>query len=639
LRYGGSVDGIGVTTGTPKVYVIFWGSQWQSGQPAGDPMGMSARVQAMFQGIGTNSETWSGVMTQYCEGIAAGSTTCPTGAAHVGYPTGGALAGVWFDASAAAPTNATDHQIGVEAVNGAAHFGNTTAASNRSAQYFVVSPTGTHPGGFGPTGNFCAWHDWNGDTTLNGGAVTSNYGDIAFTNLPYVTDLGASCGQNYVNAGSAGTLDGVTIVGGHEYAETITDQNPAGGWIDAAGYENADKCAWVGTAATVGTGGAADIAFSTGSFAMQGTYANDASGCETSHSIFGVATNDFSMTSSPGAVSAPQGSSNVSTTIGTGVTSGSAQTVNLALSGAPAGVTGTFNPASLTSGGSSTLTFTVGATVNPGTYNLTVTGTGSSTSHTAAVALTVTGNDFTIGASPTSVTVARGSAKTTTISLAPTSGSAAQSVSLSASGLPAGVTAGFSPASVTGTGTATLTLTASSSATTGIATVTVTGTGPSATRSTAVSLTVTLAAGAGVVNGGFETGTLSGWTSSGSTSVGGSGHSGSYAAVVGAKTATNGSSSIVQTFTAPSGATKLSLWYAVHCPDSVTYDWATVTIRDNANRATRTLLGRTCTNTGAWVQVTGSLTAGHSYTLTLTSHDDNYVGDPTYTQYDDVTVQ
>jgi serine protease len=593
----------------------------------------------MFQGIGTNNETWSGVMTQYCEGITTGSTSCPTNAAHVGYPLGGALAGVWFDNSAAAPSNATDHQIGVEAVNGAAHFGNTTAASNRNSQYFVVSPTGTHPGGFGPSGNFCAWHDWNGDTTLNGGAVTSNYGDIAFTNLPYVTDLGASCGQNYVNAGSAGALDGVTIVGGHEYAETITDQNPAGGWTDTAGYENADKCAWVGTAATVGTGGATNIAFANGSFAMQGTYANDAGGCETSHAVVGLATNDFSISSSPGAVSAPQGSSTAKTTINTGVTNGSAQTVNLALSGAPAGVTGTFNPASLTSGGSSTLTFTIGATVNPGTYNLTVTGTGSSASHATSVALTVTGNDFTIGASPSSVTVARGSAKTTTISLAPTGGSAAQSVSLSASGLPAGVTAAFSPTSVTGTGTSTLTLTASSTATTGTANVTVTGTGSSATRSTSVGLTVTLAAGAGVVNGGFETGTLSGWTSSGSDSVGGNAHSGSFAAVVGSSAATNGSSSIVQTFTAPSGATKLSLWYAVHCPDSVTYDWATVTIRDNANRSTRTLLGHTCTNTGAWVQVTGSLTAGHSYTLTLTSHDDNYPGDPTYTQYDDVTVQ
>src|SRR5262249_58040064 len=73
----------------------------------------------------------------------------------------------------------------IPAVNAAAHFGNTTAASNRDAQYIIVSPRGTHPDGYNtPSGQFCAWHDWNGDTTLSGGAVTSPYGDIAFTNSP-----------------------------------------------------------------------------------------------------------------------------------------------------------------------------------------------------------------------------------------------------------------------------------------------------------------------------------------------------------------------------------------------------------------------------------------------------------------------
>jgi serine protease len=37
--------------------------------------------------------------------------------------------------------------------------------------------------------------------------------------------------------------------------------------------------------------------------------------------------------------------------------------------------------------------------------------------------------------------------------------------------------------------------------------------------------------------------------------------------------------------------------------------------------------------------VSAPVTAGHVYTLTLVSHDDDYAGDPTYTLYDDVTVQ
>ncbi len=286
LSYGGGVDGIGVTTGSEKVYVVFWGSQWgtqgtdSSGYATftGDPKGMAPRLQAMYKGLGTNGELWSGVMTQYCEGVATGSTSCPSGSARVAYPSSNALAGVWLDNSSAAPSQASYVQIGQEAVKAAGHFGNTSAASNRDAQYIVVSPTGTHPDGFNTSsGNFCAWHDWNGDL-----GVSSSYGDIALTNAPYVTDMGTSCGQNYVNSGSAGALDGVTIVMGHEYAETITDQNPAGGWTDRTGYENADKCAWNGTG---GVGGAQNVSFSTGSFAMQGTWSNLDSGCRIAHAI------------------------------------------------------------------------------------------------------------------------------------------------------------------------------------------------------------------------------------------------------------------------------------------------------------------------------------------------------------------
>jgi serine protease len=287
LRYGGGIDGIGVTTGNPKVYVVFYGTQWGTQGTdgngyatfTGDPRGMAPRLQAMYKGLGTNGEQWSGVMTQYCDGVALHATSCPSGTVpHVPYPIGGtALAGVWYDNSAPSPGTASAFQLGTEAVNAAAHFGNTTAASNRNAQYIVVSPTGTHPDGFGPTGSFCAWHDYNGDPYVG---VSSPYGDIAFTNAPYVTDLGTSCGQNYVNAGSAGTLDGVTIVMGHEYSETITDQNPAGGWTDRQGAENADKCAWKGVG---GTGGAVNVAFSTGSFAMQGTWSNDSNNCRNSH--------------------------------------------------------------------------------------------------------------------------------------------------------------------------------------------------------------------------------------------------------------------------------------------------------------------------------------------------------------------
>ena len=142
--------------------------------------------------------------------------------------------------------------------------------------------------------------------------------------------------------------------------------------------------------------------------------------------------------------------------------------------------------------------------------------------------------------------------------------------------------------------------------------------------------------GGTLTNGGFESGSLSSWTTSGSASASTTAHSGSYSALVGS-TAASTDSSISQSFTAPTGATQLSFFYQVHCPDTVTYDWASATLTDNTTGTTSTVLGSTCSNSATWVQATAAVTAGHSYTLKLANHDDNYASDPTYTLYDDVT--
>jgi hypothetical protein len=143
--------------------------------------------------------------------------------------------------------------------------------------------------------------------------------------------------------------------------------------------------------------------------------------------------------------------------------------------------------------------------------------------------------------------------------------------------------------------------------------------------------------GISITNGGFETGDLSGWTSTGLTGVTPAGHSGAYAAMVGS-VLPSGDSSISQTFRAADGSSKLSFWYDITCPDTVTYDWAMATLRDNSTGMSTTVLPMTCVAQSGWRQVTSAVTPGHSYTLTLTSHDDDYPADPTYTLYDEVTV-
>jgi subtilase family serine protease len=95
---------------------------------------------------------------------------------------------------------------------------------------------------------------------------------------------------------------------------------------------------------------------------------------------------------------------------------------------------------------------------------------------------------FTLSATPNSVSVVQGSSRSATIGVTPQNGFSG-SVSLSASGLPAGVTASFNPTSTTSTSI--LTFTASASAATGAFIATIKGVSGNLTNSTTVSLTVT----------------------------------------------------------------------------------------------------------------------------------------------------
>jgi hypothetical protein len=96
--------------------------------------------------------------------------------------------------------------------------------------------------------------------------------------------------------------------------------------------------------------------------------------------------------------------------------------------------------------------------------------------------------DFSLSASPNSLTVGQGNSGTSTITVVQYNGFSG-SVTLSASGLPSGVTAGFNPNPTTSTST--LTLTAGANATPGTVTVTITGVSGSLTHTTTLSLTVT----------------------------------------------------------------------------------------------------------------------------------------------------
>jgi hypothetical protein len=100
--------------------------------------------------------------------------------------------------------------------------------------------------------------------------------------------------------------------------------------------------------------------------------------------------NDFSVTVNPGSGAVNPGASTTAS-VATAVTSGSAQPVSLSVSGAPAGVTASVSPATVTAGGSATLTVSTTSAAVPGNYPITVSASAASGSHTARFTVTVNG--------------------------------------------------------------------------------------------------------------------------------------------------------------------------------------------------------------------------------------------------------
>jgi hypothetical protein len=205
---------------------------------------------------------------------------------------------------------------------------------------------------------------------------------------------------------------------------------------------------------------------------------------------------NFSTLASPDSLTVDAGSSGT-TTVTTQVFDGFSSAVSLSASGLPSGVTATFSPSSIAApgSGSSSLTLDVGGSATAGTHSFTITGSGGGVTSTAGASLTIASSgvpSFSLSDNPTAVTVAAGGSGQSTVTAA-ISGGFNAAISLSASGLPTGVTASFNPTSIAapGSGSSTLTLSAASGAAAGSYTITISGTGGGLTETTSVSLTVT----------------------------------------------------------------------------------------------------------------------------------------------------
>jgi hypothetical protein len=209
LVYGG-----GPVLNAPEMYVILWGFK-----KAGDPDKIAKLMKKFAKSIG--GTPWLNTVTQYYSGSASEPN-------YITNPT--KLGKVWEDNTNRVPLNPSDKQVQQEAAQGANHFG-----FDPNGAYIVVSPYNNDPQGF-LTGGWCSYHS----------ATRTSKGIISYTNMPYMPDGGSTCGAGIVTPPSDESSDdeGMTIVTGYEFAESVTDPQPASGWYDGAFGEIGTECAW-----------------------------------------------------------------------------------------------------------------------------------------------------------------------------------------------------------------------------------------------------------------------------------------------------------------------------------------------------------------------------------------------------------
>jgi hypothetical protein len=198
----------------PKFYLIFWDYK-----KYGDAEKLEPLLQTYTQNMGGSGH--NNIETQYYEKLGKKTKYITNPANQYG--------GSWDDESPIAK-HPTDGDVAAESLRGVAHFG-----FDPNGVYVVATPHGHSEAGFGTI--WCSYHS---DTSYGKGLVP-------YANLPYMTDAtgGIKCGANIIKPPSdeSGKDEGMTIMAGHEYGESITDPYPFSGWTGSNG-EIADPCQW-----------------------------------------------------------------------------------------------------------------------------------------------------------------------------------------------------------------------------------------------------------------------------------------------------------------------------------------------------------------------------------------------------------
>jgi hypothetical protein len=197
----------------PKAYIILWGYKTY-----GDPDNVAKLLKSYCKVQGGSGHT--NIYTQYYETVSGQNIYITNPKNQCG--------GIWNDETDAVPQYPTDAQVAAEALAGAAKFG-----YDPNGSYVVATPNGRNGAGFGT--QWCGYHS----AEYNGGEL------VSYTNLPYMPNAGSTCGANAIPPpkDESGADEGVTIVEGSQYGDSITDPEPGSGWYSYE-YGGIDLCGW-----------------------------------------------------------------------------------------------------------------------------------------------------------------------------------------------------------------------------------------------------------------------------------------------------------------------------------------------------------------------------------------------------------
>jgi hypothetical protein len=197
----------------PKAYIIFWGYE-----KYGDPDNVAKLLKAYCKAQGGSGH--NNIYTQYYETIGGQNTYISNPKDQCG--------GIWDDEMDAVPQYPTDAQVAQEALAGVGKFG-----YDPNGLYVVATPNGRSGQGFGT--QWCGYHSagYNGSQLL------------AYANLPYMPNAGSACGANAIPPpkDESGADEGVTIVEGGQYGDSITDPDPGSSWYNFE-YGEIGLCGW-----------------------------------------------------------------------------------------------------------------------------------------------------------------------------------------------------------------------------------------------------------------------------------------------------------------------------------------------------------------------------------------------------------